>query len=46
MEFLTNDKLVIVGAGGAFIITPILLAIFKLPMNTVVANSITINIDA
>lgn len=32
----------IVGAGGAFIITPILLAIFKLPMNTVVANSIAI----
>ena len=32
----------IVGAGGAFIITPILLAVFKLPMNTVVANSIVI----
>lgn len=31
----------IVGAGGAFII-PILLALFKLPMNTVVANSIVI----
>ncbi|MBI5972761.1 sulfite exporter TauE/SafE family protein [Staphylococcus caledonicus] len=32
----------IVGAGGAFIIVPILLVIFKLPMNTVVANSIVI----
>ncbi|WP_353458485.1 sulfite exporter TauE/SafE family protein [Staphylococcus coagulans] len=32
----------IVGAGGAFIIIPILLVIFKLPMNTVVANSIVI----
>lgn len=32
----------IVGAGGAFIITPILLAVFKLPMHTVVANSIVI----
>lgn len=32
----------IVGAGGAFIIIPILLVLFKLPMNTVVANSIVI----
>ncbi|WP_353418103.1 sulfite exporter TauE/SafE family protein [Staphylococcus delphini] len=32
----------IVGAGGAFIIIPILLVVFKLPMNTVVANSIVI----
>ncbi|GEP83647.1 Sulfite exporter TauE/SafE [Staphylococcus piscifermentans] len=32
----------IIGAGGAFIIIPVLLAIFKLPMNTVVANSIVI----
>ncbi|MFU0762168.1 sulfite exporter TauE/SafE family protein [Staphylococcus pasteuri] len=32
----------IVGAGGAFIIIPVLLALFKLPMNTVVANSIVI----
>lgn len=32
----------VVGAGGAFIIIPILLAVFKLPMNTVVANSIVI----
>ncbi|HDM4176599.1 TPA: sulfite exporter TauE/SafE family protein [Staphylococcus aureus] len=30
------------GAGGAFIIIPILLVLFKLPMNTVVANSIVI----
>lgn len=32
----------IVGAGGAFIIIPVLLAIFKLPMNKVVTNSIAI----
>ncbi len=32
----------IVGAGGAFIIIPVLLAIFKLPMNIVVVNSIVI----
>lgn len=32
----------IVGAGGACIIIPVLLALFKLPMNTVVANSIVI----
>ncbi|KRG08569.1 sulfite exporter TauE/SafE family protein [Staphylococcus sp. NAM3COL9] len=32
----------IVGAGGAFIIIPILLVVFKLPMKTVVANSIVI----
>lgn len=32
----------IVGAGGAFIIIPILLVVFKLPMNTVVSNSIVI----
>ena len=32
----------IVGAGGAFIIIPILLVIFKLPMNMVVRNSIVI----
>ncbi|MHD0447240.1 sulfite exporter TauE/SafE family protein [Staphylococcus cohnii] len=32
----------IVGAGGAFIIIPVLLVLFKLPMNTVVANSIVI----
>ncbi|HDE6782548.1 TPA: sulfite exporter TauE/SafE family protein [Staphylococcus aureus] len=32
----------IVGAGGAFIIIPVLLALFKLPMNTVVNNSIAI----
>ncbi|HGN7420580.1 TPA: sulfite exporter TauE/SafE family protein [Staphylococcus aureus] len=32
----------IVGAGGAFIIIPILWVLFKLPMNTVVANSIVI----
>nr|WP_263314512.1 sulfite exporter TauE/SafE family protein [Mammaliicoccus sp. Marseille-Q6498] len=32
----------IVGAGGAFIIIPILLVVFKLPMNKVVANSIVI----
>jgi len=32
----------VVGAGGAFIIIPILLVVFKLPMNTVVANSIII----
>src|SRR5699024_3786637 len=32
----------IVGAGGAFIIIPILLVLFKLPMNMVVANSIVI----
>src|SRR5699024_1651219 len=32
----------IVGAGGAFIIIPILLVLFRLPMNTVVANSIFI----
>lgn len=32
----------IVGAGGAFIIIPVLLVIFKLPMNTVVTNSIVI----
>ncbi|WP_426462057.1 sulfite exporter TauE/SafE family protein [Staphylococcus equorum] len=32
----------IVGAGGAFIIIPILLLVFKLQMNTVVANSIVI----
>ena len=32
----------IVGAGGAFIIIPILLVLFKLPMNTVAANSIVI----
>lgn len=32
----------IIGAGGAFIIIPILLVLFKLPMNTVVANSIVI----
>ena len=30
----------IVGAGGAFIIIPVLLVIFKLPMNMVVTNSI------
>ena len=30
------------GAGGAFIIIPILLVLFKLPMDTVVANSIVI----
>lgn len=32
----------IVGAGGAFIIIPVLLVIFKLPMNMVVINSIVI----
>lgn len=32
----------IVGAGRAFIIIPVLLVIFKLPMNTVVTNSIVI----
>ncbi|MGW7899812.1 sulfite exporter TauE/SafE family protein [Staphylococcus shinii] len=32
----------IVGAGGAFIIIPVLLVLFKLPMNTVVTNSIVI----
>ena len=32
----------IVGSGGAFIIIPVLLVIFKLPMNTVVTNSIVI----
>ncbi|GGB09183.1 sulfite exporter TauE/SafE family protein [Macrococcus hajekii] len=32
----------IVGAGGAFIIVPVLLAIFKVPFRTVVANSIVI----
>lgn len=32
----------IVGAGGAFIIIPVLLVIFKLSMNTVVTNSIVI----
>lgn len=32
----------IVGAGGAFIIISVLLVIFKLPMNTVVTNSIVI----
>ncbi len=32
----------LVGIGGAFIIIPILLVLFKLPMNTVVANSIVI----
>ncbi|RIO55125.1 sulfite exporter TauE/SafE family protein [Staphylococcus hominis] len=32
----------IVGAGGSFIIIPILLVLFKLPMNTVVTNSIVI----
>ncbi|MCG1279523.1 sulfite exporter TauE/SafE family protein [Staphylococcus epidermidis] len=32
----------IVGAGGAFIIIPVLLVIFKLPMHTVVTNSIVI----
>ena len=32
----------IVGAGGAFIIIPVLLVIFKLTMNTVVTNSIVI----
>lgn len=32
----------IVGAGGAFIIIPVLLVIFKLPMKQVVANSIVI----
>lgn len=32
----------IIGAGGAFIIIPVLLVLFKLPMNTVVTNSITI----
>ncbi|AMY05959.1 sulfite exporter TauE/SafE family protein [Staphylococcus condimenti] len=32
----------IIGAGGAFIVIPVLLAIFKLPMNTVVTNSIVI----
>lgn len=32
----------IVGASGAFIIIPVLLVIFKLPMNTVVTNSIVI----
>ena len=32
----------IVGAGGAFIIIPILLVLFKLPMNPGVANSIVI----
>lgn len=32
----------IVGAGGAFIIIPVLLVLFKLPMNTVVVNSIVI----
>ena len=32
----------IVGAGGAFILIPLLLVIFKLPMNTVVTNSIVI----
>lgn len=32
----------IVGAGGSFIVIPVLLAVFKLPMNTVVANSIAI----
>lgn len=32
----------IVGAGGAFIIIPVLLVIFKLPMNTVITNSIVI----
>ncbi|MCE0453939.1 sulfite exporter TauE/SafE family protein [Staphylococcus haemolyticus] len=32
----------IVGAGGAFIIIPVLLVIFKLPMNMVVTNSIVI----
>ncbi|PZL22869.1 sulfite exporter TauE/SafE family protein [Staphylococcus aureus] len=32
----------IVGAGGAFIIIPVLLVIFKLPMNRVVTNSIVI----
>ncbi|MDN6232239.1 MAG: sulfite exporter TauE/SafE family protein [Staphylococcus simulans] len=32
----------IVGAGGSFMIIPVLLVFFKLPMNTVVANSIVI----
>lgn len=32
----------VVGAGGAFIIIPVLLVFFKLSMNTVVANSIVI----
>ncbi|HGZ9675115.1 TPA: sulfite exporter TauE/SafE family protein [Staphylococcus aureus] len=32
----------IVGVGGAFIIIPVLLVIFKLPMNMVVTNSIVI----
>src|SRR5699024_3763757 len=32
----------IVGAGGAFIIIPILLVLFKLPMNMLVADSIVI----
>lgn len=32
----------LVGVGGAIIIIPILLVLFKLPMNTVVANSIVI----
>src|SRR5699024_11649652 len=32
----------IVGAGGTFIIIPILLVLFKLPMNAVVVNGIVI----
>lgn|SRR5690625_660100 len=32
----------IVGAGGSFIVIPVLLGVFNLPMNTVVANSIAI----
>ena len=32
----------VIGAGGAFIIIPILLTVYKLPMNTVVTNSIVI----
>lgn len=32
----------VIGAGGAFIIIPVLLVLFRLPMNTVIANSIVI----
>lgn len=32
----------VIGAGGAFIIIPVLLVFFKIPMHTVVANSVVI----
>src|SRR5699024_11584090 len=36
----------VVGAGGAFIVIPVLISIFKQPMNIVISNSIVISFIA